>query len=137
MRWILATEADIPLLARMNHRLIADEGHKNPMSVAELAQRMRGWLAGEYSAVLFEESGEPVAYALFRDNDSGGKYLRQFFVERWQRRRGVGRCAMQLLMNEVLPETRIVVEVLSSNERGRQFWHALGFTEYALTLERG
>jgi ribosomal protein S18 acetylase RimI-like enzyme len=86
--------------------------------------------------VLFEEDGVTVGYALYRDNDGGGKYLRQFFVAREQRRRGVGRRAMQLLLTEVLPETRLVVEVLSSNERGREFWHALGFTEYALTLER-
>ena len=38
-----ATEADLPLLAEMNRRLIEDEGSENPMTVAELQQRMRAW----------------------------------------------------------------------------------------------
>ncbi len=43
-----ATNDDCPLLAELNHQLIRDEGHRNRMTVAELEQRMRGWLAGEY-----------------------------------------------------------------------------------------
>lgn len=35
-------------------QLIQDEGHRNRMTVAELEQRMRGWIAGEYRAVIFE-----------------------------------------------------------------------------------
>jgi hypothetical protein len=58
---------DCALLAELNHQLIRDEGHRNRMTVAELEQRMRGWLDGEYRAVLFEDGGESVAYALFRE----------------------------------------------------------------------
>jgi len=62
-----ATIADCPLLADLNHQLIRDEGHRNRLAVAELEQRMRGWLAGEYRAVLYEDGREVVAYALFRE----------------------------------------------------------------------
>jgi ribonuclease HI len=38
----------------MNYQLIHDEGHRNPMTIQELEERMRAWLAsGEYEAVLF------------------------------------------------------------------------------------
>ena len=39
-----ANEADLLLLAQMNKRLIEDEGSRNPMSLDQLADRMRGWL---------------------------------------------------------------------------------------------
>ena len=60
-----ATLDDCALLAELNHQLIRDEGHRNKMSVHELEQRMRGWLATDYSAVIFEDGGEVVAHALF------------------------------------------------------------------------
>lgn len=59
-----ATAADLPLLAQMNRKLIRDERADNPMSVLQLEERMRGWLDGEYRAVLFERDEAPVAYAL-------------------------------------------------------------------------
>jgi hypothetical protein len=54
MRYHLANDLDLPLLAEWNRQLIQDEGHRNPMTVAELQARMQGWLAGEYRAVVFE-----------------------------------------------------------------------------------
>ena len=61
-----ATLEDCAVLARLNHELIQDEGHRNRMTVTELENRMRGWLSGEYRATIFEENGEVVSYALFR-----------------------------------------------------------------------
>jgi len=63
-----ASESDLDLLAEWNHQLIRDEGHRNPMTVRELRERMRGWLEGEYKAVIFAIEGEPVAYALYRES---------------------------------------------------------------------
>lgn len=60
-----ATSDDCPRLPELNHQLIRDEGHRNPMTVQELEQRMRGWISGEYRAVIYEDSGEVVADALF------------------------------------------------------------------------
>ncbi|MBN1992988.1 MAG: GNAT family N-acetyltransferase [Anaerolineae bacterium] len=135
MQYRRATGNDCLLLAQLNHQLIRDEGHPNPMNVAELENRMRGWLAAAYEGVIFLESENVVAYALYRD-DGSQIYLRQFFVARSQRRRGVGRRAMQILFNQVWPKNkRLVVEVLCSNNPGLQFWKSMGFKEYSLSLE--
>jgi predicted acetyltransferase len=137
MNWHRAQPDEVPLLARMNAELIVDEGHTNRMTVAELEERMRGWLAAEYSAVLFNEDAEPVGYAVVRDNEGRGVLLRQFFVVRHRRREGIGRRALDLLINEILPPTtRVIVDVLVGNERALRFWRAMGFTDYSVTLER-
>jgi predicted acetyltransferase len=130
-----ATLADAPYLAELNWQLIRDEGHRNPMTPAELRQRMRGWLEDEYEAVLFKMGQEVVAYALYRREDDH-IYLRQFFVHRHYRRQGLGRRAIELLKSEIWPATRpIRVEVLVANQPAREFWQAVGFAAYSLVLE--
>jgi GNAT superfamily N-acetyltransferase len=130
-----ATTDDCRLLAELNHQLIRDEGHRNRMSVAELEQRMRGWLAGEYRAVLYEDGGEVVAYALFREQPEE-IHLRQLFVVRHRRRQGIGRRAVEILRTQVWPKTkRLTVDALVANESGVAFWREVGYTDYCLTLE--
>jgi len=131
----MAIPRDLDLLAQWNHQLIRDEGHRNPMTVPELRERMQGWLQGEYQAVMFEENGEPVAYALYREIP-GEIHLRQFFVAREQRRHGIGKRAMSVLFDSVWPkDKRLWVEVLCKNETAVRFWRAMGYSDYALTLE--
>lgn len=135
MTFRFATSADCPLLAEMNHQLIRDEGHRNPMTVSELEQRMRGWLANEYRAVIFEEQGAVVAYALYREQ-SNEIYLRQLFTVRDRRSRGIGRRAMDFLRNEIWSRSkRLTVDVLVSNQRAVTFWRAVGYSDYSLALE--
>jgi predicted acetyltransferase len=130
-----ATLDDCPLLTELNHQLIRDEGHRNAMTVAELEQRMRGWLASEYRAVLYEDGGEVVAYVLFREQPEE-IYLRQLFVVRHRRRQGLGRRAVEILRSQVWPKTkRLTVDVLVANTSGVAFWRAVGYRDYALTLE--
>jgi predicted acetyltransferase len=130
-----ATLQDSLVLAQLNHQLIQDEGHRNTMAIPELEQRMRIWLSAEYRAVLFEDSGEIVAYALFREQ-SDEIYLRHFFVVRNRRRQGFGRRAVQILRAQIWPRTkRLTVEVLVANEKALSFWRAIGYHDYALTLE--
>jgi ribosomal protein S18 acetylase RimI-like enzyme len=130
-----ATLKDAPLLAELNHQLIRDEGHRNRMTVPELEGRMRGWLASEYRAVLFEDFGEVAAYALYREEPQE-IYLRQLFVVRHRRRQGIGRRAVSLLRSEIWPRhKRLTLDVLVSNIAGLAFWRAVGFRDYCLTLE--
>ena len=130
-----ATLNDCPLLAELNHQLIRDEGHRSRMTVPELEQRMKDWLAGDYRAVVFEAGSEVVAYALFREQ-AEEIYLRQLFVVRNRRRQGLGRRAVELLRSRVWPKTkRLTVEVLVANQRAVAFWRAMGYTDYSLTLE--
>lgn len=131
----LAILDDCGLLAELNHQLIQDEGHRNPMTVLQLEQRMRGFIGGEYQAVIFEQHGEVVAYALYRESLEE-IYLRQLFVVRNRRRQGIGRQAVQSLRSQVWPKTkRLTVEVLVANRGAVEFWRALGYVDYALTLE--
>ena len=137
MNYRVASLKDCPALAEWNRELILDEGHGNPMTVAELEKRMRDWLTdGGYEGLIFEDGAEPVAYALFRDDESG-VYLRQLFVVRHRRREGIGRRSVETLIAEVWPkDKRLTVSVLVSNEGAVAFWRAVGYRNYALTLER-
>jgi ribosomal protein S18 acetylase RimI-like enzyme len=149
----LATAADCPLLAELNHQLIRDEGHRNRMTVAQLEQRIRGWLAGEYVAVLFEEARqagdvsppslcdaadetrEVVAYGLFRET-ADEITLRQFYVVPDRRRSGIGRTAINVFRKEIWPlGKRLTVEVLVQNTAAVAFWRDVGYRDYSLTLE--
>lgn len=131
----LATLDDCRLLAALNHQLIRDEGHRNHMTVPELEQRMHGWLSREYRAVIFEDAGEVVAYGLYRE-EPDLIYLRQLFVVRQRRRRGIGRRAMEILRSQIWPkDRRLTVEVLVANRVGVAFWRSVGYTDYALSLE--
>ena len=131
-----ANQADFPLLGLLNHQLIRDEGHRNPMNVAELTARMRRWVkSGDYTARLFEENGEVVAYALYREF-AEEIYLRHLFVVRGRRRQAIGRRVMRLLREEIWPRgRRLTVEVLYANTAGVAFWKAMGYQEYSLCLE--
>ena len=131
-----ATPADAPLLAPMNHRLIRDAGYHNPMSVAQLEERMRGYLGGEYQAVIFEDQHAPVGYALFKQEPEW-VYLRHFFVEPQRRRNGIGRAAIQWLLTQACKGAgRVQLDVLAGNAAGVAFWRSVGFADYCLTMER-
>ena len=130
-----ATLEDCALLAGLNHQLIQDERHRNRMTASELEQRMKGWLGGEYRAVIYEDGGEVVAYALFRELPEE-IYLRQLFVVRKRRRQGVGRRAVEILRSHVWPQNkRLTVDVLVTNESAIAFWRSVGYADYCLTLE--
>ena len=130
-----ATEADVGMLAVFNRQLMQDEGHGKRMRLAVLEERMRTWLRQEYAAIIFEVDAVPVAYALYRQ-DADSIYLRQFFVDRQHRRSGIGRQAMHVLLRQVWPPGwRITVEVLVNNQPAYAFWKAIGFQDYAITLE--
>ncbi len=131
----VATASDCGLLGKLNHQLIRDEGHSNPMSAAELAERMRRWLAADYLAVIFEMDGNVVAYSLSRERPDH-VYLRQLFVAGDRRRQGIGRRAVEILRAQVWPTTkRLTVEVLVENDAAVAFWRSVGYRDYTLTLE--
>lgn len=136
MEYRTAGDDDLALLAELNLQLIRDEKHSNPMSVAELEQRMRAWLARAYSAVLFLSEGTVVGYALYRSDDTG-IFLRQFLILRHERRKGFGRAAMDLLFRRVWPVgATVTLEALCANQTAIDFWRAMEFDVYALTLRR-
>jgi ribosomal protein S18 acetylase RimI-like enzyme len=130
-----ANVEDADTLGALNAQLIRDEGHRNSMTVPQLVDRMAGWLQGEYEAVVVEESGGIVGYALFR-RETDYVYLRQIFVRTESRRQGIGRSLIQwLVKNAWQAAPRVRIDVLVGNEAGLRFWKAIGFAEYCLTLE--
>jgi predicted acetyltransferase len=105
------------------------------MTVPELEKRMRGWLASEYAAVIFEDGKDVVAYALYREQPEE-IYLRQLFVVRNRRRQGIGRQAFEILRYKVWPTNkRLTVDVLVQNTAAVAFWRAVGCKDYCLALE--
>ena len=135
LQWRVATTDDAALLAHLNRQLIEDESHRNRMTVAELEARMHNWLHGEYHAVVFEQQHVPIAYALY-STEHNGIYLRQFFVDRQHRKQGIGRQALHLLQTTIWPHgARVTLEVLVRNQHAHTFWQAVGFRDYATTME--
>jgi GNAT superfamily N-acetyltransferase len=134
LSWREASDSDLGLLANWNQQLIREESHRNAMTVAQLEDRMRKWLQGEYRAVVFS-SDEPVAYALFR-TEKELVWLRQFFVRGDRRRTGIGRAALSILKEQIWPGgVRLTVDVLCHNQAGVAFWRSVGYQDYCLTLE--
>ncbi len=130
-----ANESDLDLLAIWNKQLIEDEGHDNSMTVTQLRERMSDWLKGDYRVVVFSSTSTPSAYAIFQDRDDH-IYLRQFFVDRAQRRCGIGKEALVILKNCILPHTKSVrLEVMAWNENGLAFWKASGFSPRYIGME--
>ena len=135
MNFRFANAKDCALLAELNQQLIRDEGHRNKMTAPELEQRMKDWLASEYTGMIFEMDGQNVAFALYREQPKE-IYLRQLFVVRNRRRKGLGREAVNILRSKIWPKNkRLTVEVLVQNETAVAFWRAVGYEDYCLTLE--
>lgn len=136
MTFRIATLDDCGLLAGLNHQLLQDERHRNRfMTLPQLEERMRGFLAGEYRGVIFQDEGKVVAYALYREQPDE-IYLRQLFVMRDRRRRGIGRRAIEILRSEIWPKNkRLTVDVLLHNTTAIAFWRAVGYKDYLLGLE--
>src|SRR4029077_15509240 len=87
---------DLSRLGEWNAGLIRDEGHDNPMTVAELTLRMREWLAGGDRARIFVCGGSDAGDALCRELPEF-VHLRQFYVIPELRRRGIGAAALHAL----------------------------------------
>jgi ribosomal protein S18 acetylase RimI-like enzyme len=135
LEYHIANETNLDILAQWNHQLIRDEGHRNQMTVSQLRDRMREWLSGDYTAVIFDKDGKTVAYALFRENENE-IYLRQLFVKREKRHQGIGKEAVRILKEGIWTKSkRLTVDVLSGNKQGIAFWRSVGYKDYCLTLE--
>jgi len=136
IRYRSATVEDASVIAPMNAQLIRDQGHRNTMTVTQLADRMAEWLKGEYQAYLFEFESETIGYALYR-LEPEYVYLRQLFVQPEMRRQGIARRALEWLgRNAWHVRARVRIDVLVGNQTGIEFWRSVGFMDYCFTMER-
>ena len=118
MEVIECTASDAPLLAEMNRQLIEDEKAETDLSVAQLEERMKAFIASEYRAFFFKEDDRVVGYALCK-LAAAPVYLRQFFINRGERRRGCGRRAFHALLSR-LEVSEIDIDVFTYGmKRGR------------------
>ena len=128
-----ADESDLDLLAEWNWQLIRDEGHRSAMQRPELRERMREWIQGDYTALIFNLGADPVAYTVHRQ-DAEGVFLRQLFVARGRRRAGLGREVMRTVF-QLWRGQRLTVHVLCTNTAALEFYRSLGYRDYFLCLE--
>jgi GNAT superfamily N-acetyltransferase len=135
--WRRGTVADVELLAEMNARLSEDEG-SSVGSPTAYVDRMRGWLEeGRYEAAIAESGAELIAYVVWRhDPDYGDVYVRQFFVARDHRGRGLGRVLFERAVAEFWPGHTLRLDVYDSNPRGGAFWESMGFVAYSRLMRR-
>ena len=136
MEFRYAEESDAAFLADINRQLIEDEWDGGGMSLQRLEERMLRWIReDDYTAVLFLEEGATVAYSMVSvDEDSA--YIRHFFVLKDHRGKGVGRRAIRVLLDKVIPpHARVTLDVLASNHTGHGFWRSQGFRDYAIRME--
>ncbi len=93
---------------------------------------MTGWLQGEYEAVIFAQDGDAAGYALYRRSPEY-VYLRHFYVRPECRRWGSGGAG--LAATEHLADARRVRGRAGPQCDGHRLLGAVGFSDYALTLE--
>jgi len=135
LQFRVATQSDVPWLAKMNQQLIIDEEHRNKMTLPELEQRMSVFLRKEYDAVIASFSQDDIGYALYK-RETEWLYLRQIFVKKNMRHKGAGRRIIEWLIKNPGKEfKRIRTDVLVGNITGIDFWKAVGFKEYCIVME--
>jgi len=131
---------DVKILAAMNRELIQDEGSENPMNLEQLEERMKGFLLTEYKAVLISTNEDITGYCLYKienikDDGSFDIYVRQYYVKRDFRRKGIGINAFRILTENAFKDAcSIKLDVLETNNRGKAFWAKVGFEPYCQNL---
>ena len=122
-------------LAELNRQLIEDEQHPNPMTRAELAERMVRWMEEGYMGYVARAGGAIAGYCLFRD-DGKEYYLRQLFVARGHRRRGIATELMDWMYANVWSGKPVRLDVFAQNEEAVAFYRSYGFRGAVLRMER-
>lgn len=136
------TALRLDLLAGMNKRLIEDKGSHNPMDLTTLRARLAGWLeTGEDALDLFLSGDHVVGYAVYQtrsaDSSTGQRYvyLRQLYIERGERGKGLGTQAVRSLIDTHFPRgCSVQLEVLAGNPGAQRFYERAGFAPYATTM---
>ena len=122
-------------LAGLNQHLLEDEGHPNPMNIDQLAQRMKEWLENDYNCYTVKQNGCIVAYCLYRD-DSGYYYMRQLYVDRSHRRRGIATRLLDWLYENVWTDKKVRLDVLAHNRDAVAFYKRYGFRIGVFRMEK-
>ena len=135
MEIVKAELRDVKRLAELNKCLIEDERHPNPMNIAQLTERMEEWLATDYICHTVKQKGHIIAYCLYRD-DGGYYYMRQLYVDRAHRRRGIATQLLDWLYENVWTDKKVRLDVLAHNEDAVAFYKRYGFRIGVFRMEK-
>ncbi len=135
MEIVRAELRDADILAELNQELIEDEQHPNPMCIAQLTERMRTWLTTDYICYMAKEKGSIVAYCLYRDDESH-YYMRQLYVNRVHRRKGIATRLLDWLYENVWTDKKVRLDVLAHNEDAVAFYQRYGFSIGVFRMEK-
>ena len=130
-----ADTSDVKELAELNRQLIEDEQHPNPMTRDELAERMIRWMEEGYTCYVARSGGVSAGYCLFRD-DGKHYYLRQLFVARACRRRGIATALLDWMYAHVWSGKPVRLDVFAHNEEAVAFYRGYGFRVAVLRMEK-
>jgi GNAT superfamily N-acetyltransferase len=108
-----------------------DEG---PKALKQAAARVALLDGADYDALLFELGGRPVAYALARDNGDH-VFLRHFIVTAPERRKGLGRACLELLLEE-FGGAELRLDLREDEADAIAFFRAAGFAPAATLFRR-
>lgn len=76
-----------------------------------------------------------MGYCVYR-KEKDFLYIRQLYIERTYRRKGLGLKALRILRKTVWKKCPLLrMDVLVKNGPGVRFWRMAGFKDYCLTLE--
>ena len=135
MEIVKAKLSDADVLAELNKHLIEDERHPNSMNIVQLTERMEEWLATDYICYMVKENGYVVAYCLYRD-DGGHYYMRQLYVDRAHRRKGIATQLLDWLYENVWRDKKVRLDVLAHNEAAVAFYKRYGFRSGVYRMEK-
>lgn len=135
MEIVKAELGDVKRLAELNRCLIEDERHPNPMNIAQLNERMKKWLATDYICYIVRENGHIIAYCLYRD-ESRYYYMRQLYVDRAHRRKGIATQLLDWLYENVWTNKKVRLDVLAHNEAAIAFYRRYGFRVGVFRMEK-
>ena len=135
MEIVKAELTDVDILAELNKHLIEDEQHPDPMDIDQLTERMREWLATDYICYIAKENGHIVGYCLYRD-DGDYYYMRQLYVDRAHRRKGIATRLLDWLYEHVWTDKKVRLDVLAHNEDAFAFYQRYGFRIGVFRMEK-
>ena len=137
--------SDLSQLAKMNSRLVDDQGSENPFSLKEYEDRFREWLdTNIWTVDVFLHDGQVIGYSVYQeradyyDPNEAVIYIRQYYIERAHRRLGLGKAAFQILIDTRFPKgiQSIALDVMATNSAGQNFWKKMGFNEYFISMKK-
>lgn len=130
-----ADENDVAVLARLTSALLDDQRIAVDLDQEELENRIRGYLADGYQAVLFTWGDRAVGFCLYRLNPKYAN-IRHFYVDESVGKKLNASDAFSMLRNNELGEyASIRVDVPESAKERLQLWQSMGFRPRSIRLE--